>query len=71
MEKGLSLRSQHIIWDLKRALYNYKLSLDDLILNIFGKTKQHLSDKELEKVIKFGDLKLTFDEIDEVFSKLE
>ena len=63
----LSKRSKNIFWNLKTALSHYKVDLRTLVNKLFGQNKQSFKSNEFEKIIRFGDLKIAFDEIDNVF----
>lgn len=67
----LSKRSKNIFWSLKNALTHYKIDLNTLVFKIFGQNKQFLKRNEFEKIIRFGDLKVAFDEIDNVYEELQ
>lgn len=70
-DSKLSTRSKSLFWNLKQQLSRCNVNLKYLIFKLFQNNREYLRKGEFVKVIRFGDLKVTFDEIDSVFDELQ
>lgn len=67
-DSRLSDRSKNLFWSLKVALSHYNVNMKTLVYKMFDDPKKTLFKRaEFIKIVRFGDLKVTFDEIDSVF----
>lgn len=71
-DSRLSNRSKNLFWSLKMALAHYNVNMKTLIFKLFDDPrKTSFKRAEFIKIVRFGDLKVTFDEIDSVFEELK
>lgn len=70
-DSRLSRRSKNLFWSLRQQLDHYKVNLQTLVFKLFSTNRTALRKHEFVKIVRFGDLKVTFDEIDAVFEELK